>query len=141
MNRATVRTLALDAIAAHRLTRLATLDVIFDGPRAAIIHWSYTRQAERAHKSLHAHLHALGVLEQFGAHRPSDLTPAEWEQLAMDDDNAPKGATFITCRWCASVWIGVGIVIARRWFPRLWDPVARAAAISSGAALLARVED
>lgn len=139
MTRSTVRTLILDAVAAHRMTRLVTLDVIFAEPRAAVIRWAYTRQAEANGKSLRSHLHE--ALAAVAAHGPEDLTPVEWEELAMSDDNAPKVATLITCRWCASVYLAAGIVIARRFAPRFWDPVARAAALSSVSALLARVED
>lgn len=139
MNRAQARTFILDAVAVHRLTRLATADVVFAEPRAWLIRRSYERQADNEAKSLNAHLH--GRLEPFAAARPSDLTPVEWAQLAIDDDNAPKVAALITCRWCSSTWIAVAVVIARRFVPRWWDPVARGAALSSVATLLARVED
>lgn len=46
-----------------------------------------------------------------------------------------------SCRWCASVYVGFGVVAARRYLPRAWAPVAEALALSAGAALLARLED
>ncbi len=46
-----------------------------------------------------------------------------------------------SCRWCAGVWVGFGVMLARRRFPRAWAPVAEALALSAGAALLARLED
>lgn len=30
----------------------------------------------------------------------------------------------LTCPWCASVWIGAGVVVARHFFPRGWDAAA-----------------
>lgn len=53
----------------------------------------------------------------------------------------PKAAELITCRWCAGMWVSLGVVAARRLAPRLWDPLARALAFSAGAALLAALED
>lgn len=36
----------------------------------------------------------------------------------------------LTCPWCASMWIGLGVVVARRLFPKAWDPVALGLAAS-----------
>ncbi len=30
----------------------------------------------------------------------------------------------LTCSWCASVWIGLGVAILRVAAPKLWDPIA-----------------
>lgn len=48
-----------------------------------------------------------------------------------------KIAYLITCPWCASMYIGAGVVIARRVAPRVWGPVAAALAFSAVAGLLA----
>lgn len=43
----------------------------------------------------------------------------------------------LTCPWCASIWIGAGIVAARTVAPKAWDPVAKALALSSATGLIA----
>lgn len=112
--------LLLDALSAYRLTRLITADTLLDGPRDAVVAWSYRRQG------------ALMLA----------VSPAEgWSAFAMGDPDAPKLATLATCRWCSSVWIALGVVAARRLFPRAWPPLAEALAFSAGAALLAGLED
>lgn len=35
------------------------------------------------------------------------------------------------CPWCLSFWVAAIVVTARRFVPRLWDPVARALAFSA----------
>lgn len=107
-----------DALSAYRLTRLVTADTILDGPRDAVVRWSY-----RDVKSFWD---------------PKIITPTEF---AMEDDDPPKLATLITCRWCAGTWVSLFVVAARRYAPRIWDPLAQALAMSAGAALLARLED
>lgn len=47
------------------------------------------------------------------------------------------GAEFITCPWCVSVWIGFGVLAARRVAPRVWGPVAVALACSEVAGVIA----
>src|SRR5688500_14758717 len=42
-----------------------------------------------------------------------------------------------TCPWCASVWLGAGVVLARRAAPGLWDPIARLLAASQVAGIAA----
>lgn len=108
-----------DALATYRLTRLATADVILAAPRNAVCRWAYRNR--------------LTAVAGEG--------PQPWADLAMDDESAPKLATLVTCRWCAGMWVAFGVVAARRLFPRAWQPVARALALSAGAALVARLED
>lgn len=119
-----------DALAAYRLTRLVTADTILAEPRNAIARWAYHRAAMAKPAEP---LPELAYTELAG--------PQPWADLAMDDPDAPKLATLVTCRWCAGVWVAFGVVAARRLFPRAWQPVARALALSAGAALLARLED
>ncbi len=107
--------LLIDFLSAYRITRLITADTILDGPRDAVVSWAYGKSGE------------------------ADV--GGWVDFAMADPQAPKLATLVTCRFCASVWIGFGIVIARRRFPRQWAPIAEALALSAGAALLAGLED
>lgn len=42
----------------------------------------------------------------------------------------------LTCPWCASVWIGLGIAVLRRCAPTLWEPLAEALATSSVVGLI-----
>lgn len=42
----------------------------------------------------------------------------------------------LTCPWCAGIWIGLGIAAARKFYPRVWNPLAEALAISSAAGLI-----
>lgn len=113
------QTAVVDALAAYRLTRLVTKDVILDGPREAIVRWAYCQDRWN----------------------PAAVPPGvSFAEFAAHDGNAPKLATLITCRWCAGFYVSVGVVIARRWIPGVWDPIARALALSAGAALIARIE-
>lgn len=41
-----------------------------------------------------------------------------------------------TCAWCTSLWIGLGVTAARKLYPRVWNPLAEALAISSAAGLI-----
>lgn len=116
--------LVLDALATYRLTRLATADTILTAPREAVVRYAYARWRP------------AGYLE---AEQLADVDG--WAAVAEDDAGAPKLATLVTCRWCAGMWVGLGVVAARRLCPRLWPPLARALAYSAGAALLAGLED
>lgn len=104
--------LVVDALAVARLTRMVTRDRIAQPLRVEWISESY---------------------ERVGREVP--------EYVDMDED-APAWATFITCPWCTSVWIGAAVVVARRIAPRLWGPVAVVLATSeiAGLAALADVE-
>ena len=113
--------LVVDALAAHRLTRLATADEITEPLRALAVRTAY-EIAGRAHEARYATPHST------------------WPERAMDDPNAPKLARLFVCRWCAGWWISLAIVRARRRHPQLWQPIAEAAALSSAAALVARLE-
>lgn len=114
--------LLLDALAAHRLTRLVTADVITAPVRDRIIEWAYDRD---------------GATEEVLA----DADAYGWTDAAINDDDPPKLATLVTCRWCAGVWIAVGVVLARRVIPRQWAPVSDMLAVAAAAALIAGLED
>lgn len=68
---------------------------------------------------------------------------ATWSESGPDSSEAwrPKIGELVECRWCAGVWISLGVVAARRLAPAAWEPVARVLAFSTVAALLARAED
>ena len=55
--------------------------------------------------------------------------------------DVPFLGSVTSCRFCCGVWVGFGVMLARRHLPRAWAPVAEALALSAGAALLARLED
>lgn len=106
--------LLIDALAAYRLTRLVTADSITEPLRAAVIASTYAEGLDEGET---------------------------WDEVVMNDPRPPRLAELVTCRWCAGVWVSFGVVAARRFAPRLWDPIARALAMSAGAALIAGLED
>lgn len=116
-----VQDFALDCVAAHRLTRLATDDSITRPLRARVIRWAYWRSRK---------LSLAGK------------TDAQVDEYPMnDEEEPPKIAELVRCRWCAGMWISGFVVVARRYAPGAWDPLARLLATSDAAALLARLED
>ena len=109
-------TLLVDVLAAYRLTRFVTADVLSEPARRAVVRRSNPE----------------------GAADDPDLSAQEVvEQLK----EPPRLATLVTCRWCAGVWVAAGVTVARVAMPRAWTPIAHGLALSAGAALLARYED
>lgn len=108
----------VDALAVHRLARLATTDVITRPLRARIIRFAY-----------HGEYPYSG-----GA------TEAGWDELPTHQDDAPKLADFVVCRWCTGIWIAGLVVAARRYAPSVWSPLARVLALADVGALLAGLE-
>lgn len=115
----------VDMLAVHRLTRLVTRDTITRPVRARIIAIAYGTDEWRWPNG------TVPVGEM------SALTEPQWDQRPHDDDDAPKLAAFIICPWCVGLWISGFVVAARRYAPVLWEPLARALATSSVAALVA----
>lgn len=130
----TALALLVDALAAYRLTKLATDDSITEGPRAAIVHAAY---AGRPLPEPYEWRQDLGrfVVVTDGVH----VVPAA--DVVIDTDLPPKVAELVTCRWCAGMWLSAGVVAAARLAPRAWRPLARALAFSAAAALIAGLED
>lgn len=108
--------LAIDGLAAYRLTRLATADVISEPWRRSIV--------DRAVAN--------------GGEEPPEADTAQDVVDALSEP--PKLARLITCRWCAGMWIAAGVVGARAVAPRAWSPVAKTLALSAAATLIARAE-
>lgn len=116
------RRLLVDAVAVYRLTRLVTADDLAEAVRARWIRAAY--RLEDGHDS------------------PRQPTVGEtWQDLLEQDPQPPKLATLIVCRWCAGVYVSVGVAFMRWRFPKFWNQVADVAAMSAAAALLARLED
>jgi hypothetical protein len=109
-------TLLVDVLATYRLTRLVTADVISEPARRV-------------------------VLKKVGAEAPAGSDDPSAQQIVESMKRPPRLATLVTCRWCAGIWIAAGVTIARSFAPRAWTPIARGLALSSGAVLLARLED
>ena len=108
--------LLVDGLATYRLTRLATTDVISEPMRMA-------------------------VLRRVGALAPSLEEGHTAQEVVEELEEPPRLATLVTCRWCAGMWIAMGVAAARMAAPRAWTPVARGLALSATAVLLARLED
>lgn len=116
--------LVVDAFACYRLTRLVTKDVITAPVRDSFVEATYL-VAGRSEA-------VRGELEA------AQMT---WSEYAEDDRDAPKLATLVVCRWCSSIWLGLGVVVVRRFLPRMWRPVAEILVFSAASALLAGFED
>lgn len=111
--------LIVDALAVYRLTRLLTADSIAEPLRDQVVRLGYA-----------------------WADRPLPDAPPykELAEHVMDDPDHPKVVELASCRWCASVWIGLGVVFVARRF-RWWPAMADALACSAAAALLAGLEE
>lgn len=119
--------LLVDALAAYRLTRLVTEDTITEGLRREIVAAAYVYDGEEERG-------------WEGTQQPVSEYVAE-HRMDAGPMAVPKLADLVTCRWCAGVWVALGVVAARRVAPRAWAPLARALAFSSAAALVAGLED
>ncbi len=115
--------LLVDAVAAYRLTKLVTDDEITEQPRAGVVRRSF--EANGLEYDGDVDETALDVVQRYRA----------------EHGLPPKLATLLTCRWCAGVWIGAGVVAARRAAPRAWQPLAEALSLAAAAALIAGLED
>jgi hypothetical protein len=51
------------------------------------------------------------------------------------DAHVPVVSKILDCAWCSSVYVGAGVVVARRAFPRAWGAVAYALACSQVAGM------
>lgn len=112
----------VDALATYRLARLVVSDVLTFRWREGWIAAAYQRAGRRAEVEI--------MLGPFG----SDA--ATWKDAALiEAERAPKLAYVVACPWCASIWLGAVVVLARRLVPRAWAPVATALAASAVAGL------
>jgi hypothetical protein len=109
--------LVVDALAAYRLTRLVTADVLTEDARRTVVDVAYS----------------------LAGRVPPEADTAE-EVVAADPDEPPKLAVLVTCRWCAGMWVALGVVFIARRF-RWWPAMADALALSATAALVAGLEE
>jgi len=67
-------------------------------------------------------------------------TPRRWYWTWAIGDGVrvkhPKALDFIGCPWCVSVWAAIGVVAARRFFPKWWTPAACVLAFSQASGLM-----
>lgn len=111
--------LLVDALAAYRLTKLVTDDSLTEPLRAEYVRVVYAI-----------------------ADRPEPLDQGdgrELAELAMEDPDHPKWVELASCRWCAGMWVALGILVVRRY--RWWPAMADALAMGAAAALVARLEE
>lgn len=101
--------LALDALAVHRLTRLVTADTITRPLRALLIGMAY-EATDNFERVADMNLAGLSIDRTWDTPR----SDREWEDRALADDDAPRLAELVTCRWCASMWIAGAVYVVRR---------------------------
>jgi hypothetical protein len=58
----------------------------------------------------------------------------------LEDEGLDGLAYLVRCPWCVSVWISAGVIAARTFTPRWWEPGARLLALAAVAALVAHGE-
>lgn len=64
----------------------------------------------------------------------SPIREAVWKRYDASDT---KIGYLLTCPWCVSIWVGVGVVAARRIAPSAWEPVAAVLAGSTVTGMIA----
>lgn len=114
-----------DAIATYRLTKLVTDDTITQPVRDTLIELAYEWDGR-----------GTWARDTF---RPE--IEGDWQDVVAADEQPPKLATLLTCRWCAGMWVAAFVVLARRVAPRAWKPLRDVLVFSAAAGLLARAED
>lgn len=117
-----MRDLALDALACFRITRLVTADVLTQAARGRFIAAAYEAAGRREDNA------------------PPEDYPAStswWDEVVQRDGDPPKLATLATCPWCASMYVAVAVVLARRVAPRAWGPLAKVLALSAASGIIA----
>lgn len=88
------------------------------------------------------------AVDALAVHRLTHLLQHDEVWPALEAREAFEGwagdtrwADLATCPFCLSVWIGAGVVVARRLFPRAWPVLAKVLASSAAAGHLARLAD
>lgn len=87
----------LDVAAVARVTRLVTTDTLTAPVREFAIEAAYAGR------------------DGYAAKRDLAAEVGSWRLVAeVDGPTAPRAAYVWTCDWCASVWVGAGVALARR---------------------------
>lgn len=126
--------LAVNALAAYRLTRLWVADMLPPLPRVrrAIDTWATARWApEAAQVRLNAYVHAREP-----GPRPPDGDADLVDTWTLYDGKAPL-AYLVTCVWCSGYWISLAVFLLATLFPvTVWAFVAVPLAFSAVVGLL-----
>lgn len=144
-------TLAIDGLAVHRITRLLTRDTFPPVRRAreALLEWFPPDGALVPRESRWT----AWSMAEWADGRKGGEEPATGEKVVLQ---SPEGlllegmahasgtivkrghpiGELISCPWCSGFWVAVGVVVARRFVPRVWGPLAKALAFSSAAGIL-----
>jgi hypothetical protein len=135
-------TLVVDALAVFRLTRLVTRDDFPPIKRAREAWWrrwpddgqvlddDLVRRDEM--RTGPPNVGEQGVARLDGRDYNVVSTGQQW----IAEEGHPLGI-LIGCPWCTSVYVGAGVVLARRIAPGLWDPFAKLLAFSAVAGIIA----
>lgn len=109
----TVQDTVVDVAAAWRITRLVTRDALTEGLRKKVERW------DRARSDLPT------VRARYG----EDIT-----------EMGGPVAYLVHCPYCVSMWVALGVALARRLAPLQWDRAARVLATSAAVCWLAERE-
>ena len=92
----------VDVLAAYRITRLVTDDTITEPVRDRLLEHVYRNDYWK------------------------DMAPPiqGWSEMARADEEPPRLAELLTCRWCAGFWVAAAVTAARRTAPDVWTPIA-----------------
>lgn len=138
--------LIVDALAVYRLTHLVTEDT-FPPVRAV------RERIWRQYPQVGAHVSSANgwMIKDTKAVRWTsalgwsirsevEVTPPTSATIAQDDAvvvAAHPVGELIGCPWCASPWIAIGVLAARRFVPSMWSPLAKVLAASAVAGIAA----
>lgn len=111
--------LALDGLATLRITRLVASDYLTAPWRDRFI---------------------LSRYRKVGTTDLGDLA-ADPTSYALHDQDAPRLAYLVTCWWCVSVWVAIGVAVCRWLVPDQWNAVAWVLACSAVAASIGQLLD
>lgn len=103
-----------DAAATYRLTRLITTDALTQGVRDRIVEAERERVLSTGDE--------LTLRRRYGADVASEGGPLSY---------------LVQCPWCCSVYVAVGVAVARRLLPLPWGLAARALAMSAVTGMVA----
>jgi hypothetical protein len=71
-----------------------------------------------------------------------EFPPAEWvRQKVLGWSDGGPASYLITCPYCVSVYVGFGVLAARKIAPRSWGYVAQALALASLGALVVQLDE